>query len=70
MPFSSLEIIMGKAIPVMMIGLFDFALMLGLTNLFFGVPVRGSLLLLFILAIGYVIVELSKGMVISVMVKT
>jgi ABC-2 type transport system permease protein len=70
MPFSSLEIIIGKAIPVMIIGLFDFALMLGLTNLFFGVPVRGSLTLLFLLALGYVIVELSKGLVISVMVRT
>jgi ABC-2 type transport system permease protein len=70
MPFSSLEIILGKAIPVMVIGLFDFALMLGLTNVFFGVPVRGSLTLLFLLALGYVVVELSKGMVISVMVRT
>jgi ABC-2 type transport system permease protein len=70
MPFSSLEIIIGKAIPVMIIGLFDFALMLGLTHLFFGVPVRGSLTLLFLLALGYVIVELSKGMIISVMVRT
>jgi ABC-2 type transport system permease protein len=34
------------------------------------VPVRGSLTLLFLLAIGYVVVELSKGMVISVMVRT
>jgi ABC-2 type transport system permease protein len=70
MPFSSIEIIMGKAIPVMIIGLFDFALMLGLMHAFFGVPVRGSLLLLFILALGYVIVELSKGLVISVLAKT
>ena len=70
MPFSSLEIIIGKAIPVVIIGLFDFALMLSLTHLFFGVPVRGSLALLFLLAFGYVIVELSKGLVISVMVRT
>jgi ABC-2 type transport system permease protein len=32
----------------------------------FNVPVRGSLLLLFALAFGYVLVELSKGLVISV----
>lgn len=70
MPFSSIEIIVGKAIPVMIVGLFDFALMLSLTHVFFNVPVRGSLTLLFLLAIGYVVVELSKGMVISVMVRT
>jgi ABC-2 type transport system permease protein len=70
MPFSSLEIIIGKAIPVVIIGLLDFALMLSLTHLFFSVPVRGSLALLFLLALGYVIVELSKGLVISVVVRT
>jgi ABC-2 type transport system permease protein len=66
MPFSSLEIILGKALPVILIGVTDFALMLGLTHVFFDVPVRGSLALLFLLALGYVLVELSKGMVISV----
>jgi ABC-2 type transport system permease protein len=66
MPFSSLEIIVGKAIPVILIGMTDFALMLSLTHVFFDVPMRGSLLLLFVLALGYVMVELSKGMVISV----
>ncbi len=66
MPFSSFEIILGKAIPVILIGIADFALMLGLTNIFFDVPVRGSLILLFVLALGYVMVELSKGLVLSV----
>jgi ABC-2 type transport system permease protein len=66
MPFSSFEIIVGKAIPVILIGMTDFALMLGLTHVFFRVPVRGSLLLLFLLALGYVMVELSKGLVVSV----
>lgn len=70
MPFSSWEIMLGKAIPVMFIGLADFALMLGMVNLFFNVPVRGSLTLLFALAFGYVLVELSKGLVISVIART
>ncbi len=66
MPFSSLEIIIGKSIPVIIIGFTDFLLMLGMVNLAFGVPVRGSLPLLLIIAFGYILVELSKGMVISV----
>lgn len=70
MPFSSLEIILGKALPVLVIGLSDFALMLTMVNVFFGVPVRGSLALLFALAFGYVLVELSKGLVISVIART
>ena len=42
MPYTSLEIIIGKSIPVIIIGLVDFAMLLGMTHLFFGVPVRGS----------------------------
>ena len=70
MPFSSLELIMGKAIPVIIIGFADFVLMLSMVNLAFQVPVRGSLPLLLGLALMYLLVELSKGMVISVISKT
>ncbi|MFN2144960.1 MAG: ABC transporter permease [Anaerolineales bacterium] len=70
MPYSSLEIIIGKSIPVILIGMLDFILMLSMTHFVFGVPVRGSLVLLMILATGYLLVELGKGMVISVLSKT
>ncbi|MGW8143599.1 MAG: ABC transporter permease [Anaerolineales bacterium] len=70
MPFSSLEIIIGKSIPVIIIGYLDFLLMLGMVNLAFGVPIRGSLGLLLIIAFGYIFVELGKGMVISVFSKS
>lgn len=70
MPFSSLEIIIGKAIPVIIVGFVDFVLMLVMTHLVFGVPIRGSLALLLVLALGYLLVELGKGMVISVISRT
>ncbi len=70
MPFTSLEIMIGKAIPVIIVGFFDFILMLGMIHFAFDVPIRGSLPLLLVLALGYLLVELSKGMVISVMSKT
>jgi ABC-2 type transport system permease protein len=70
MPFSSLEIIVGKAIPVIIIGFLDFLLMLGVVHFGFGVPVRGSLALLLALAFGYILVELGKGMVVSVISRT
>jgi len=70
MPFSSMEIIVGKSIPVILVGFFDFVLMLSMVHVAFGVPVRGSLPLLLILALGYLLVELGKGMVISVMSRT
>ena len=70
MPFSSLEIIIGKAIPVIIVGFTDFILMLTMVHFAFKVPIRGSLGLLFLLAFGYLLVELSKGMAISVMSRT
>jgi ABC-2 type transport system permease protein len=70
MPFSSMEIIIGKSIPVIMVGFFDFVLMLGMVHFAFDVPIRGSLPLLLLLAFGYLLVELSKGMVISVVTRT
>lgn len=70
MPYTSLEIIIGKSIPVILVGLLDFSLMLGMVHFAFKVPVRGSLLLLFILALIYTIVELGKGMAISIFSKS
>lgn len=70
MPFSSLEIIIGKSIPVILISFSDFLLMLTLTHFAFDVPVRGSIILLLLLAFGYLLVELGKGLVISVVSRT
>jgi len=70
MPYSSLEIILGKAIPVVLVGFADFMLMLSMVHLAFGVPVRGSLGLLLLLASIYLLVELGKGLVVSVISRT
>jgi ABC-2 type transport system permease protein len=70
MPFSSLEIIIGKSIPVIIVGFTDFLLMLAMIHFAFDVPIRGSLLLLLVLAFGYLLVELGKGLVLSVISKT
>ena len=70
MPYSSLEIVIGKAIPVVLVAFTDFVLMLTMIHFGFDVPVRGSLALLLLLAFGYLLVELSKGLVISVVSRT
>jgi ABC-2 type transport system permease protein len=70
MPFSSMEIIVGKSIPVIIVGFTDFLLMLAMVHFAFDVPVRGSLPLLLVLAFGYLMVELGKGLVISVISRT
>ncbi|MBE9478348.1 MAG: ABC transporter permease [Chloroflexi bacterium] len=70
MPFSTLELVIGKSIPVVLVGFFDFILMLGITHWAFDVPIRGSFALLLALTFVYLLVELSKGLMISVMAKT
>ncbi|MDP2776254.1 MAG: ABC transporter permease, partial [Anaerolineales bacterium] len=70
MPFSSSEIIIGKSIPVVLVGFTDFLLMLGIIHFAFDVPIRGSFLLLIVLAFGYLLVELGKGLVLSVASRT
>lgn len=69
-PLSRLEIIIGKSIPTFLVGMVDFAAMLAIVHLAFAIPVRGSLPLLIMLASGYVLVELSKGLMISVFSRT
>jgi len=70
MPFRSIEIIIGKAIPAIIIAFVDFLLMLTMVHFAFGVPVRGSLALLLVIAFAYLFVELGKGLVISVISRT
>jgi ABC-2 type transport system permease protein len=70
MPFSTVEIIIGKAIPVILVSFSAFLIMLSMIHFAFSVPVRGSLGLLMVLALGYLVVELGKGMVISVISRT
>jgi ABC-2 type transport system permease protein len=70
MPFSSFEIIVGKSIPAVLISFLDIVTMIILVQVFFAIPMRGSMALLLILAIGYILVELGKGLVISVLSRT
>jgi ABC-2 type transport system permease protein len=64
-PIRTWELIIGKAIPAVVISYFDFLLMLGITIFIFGVPMKGSLPLLLILALFYIFVELGWGLLIS-----
>ncbi len=70
MPMRPLEIIIGKAIPAMFIGYANFMLVLGIMNIAFGIPVRGSLLLLLVLALGYLFVEIGRGFFVALISRT
>ncbi|MBN1562531.1 MAG: ABC-2 transporter permease [Anaerolineae bacterium] len=70
MPQRPIEIIIGKAIPALLVGYANFILVLVEMNVVFDIPVRGSLLLLLVLAIGYLFVELGRGFMVAMIART
>jgi ABC-2 type transport system permease protein len=69
-PVTSLELIVGKLIPYIVIGFYDFIIILGLSYIMFGVAIKGSLLLLILLGSVFLIGALAMGMLISAVAKS
>ncbi len=69
-PLKKAELVIGKSIPAVVVAYANFILMLGLTVFVFKVPMRGSLPLLLGLAFFYILVELQRGLLISVLSRT
>jgi len=69
-PLSSFELTLGKVIPYIGIGLIQTALILLMGKVIFSVPVRGSLLELYVAALLYIFASLALGIFISTFVKT
>lgn len=70
MPLRSVEVILGKALAPMIVGYALFLTMLGLTVFAFGVPFRGSLPLLLVVAVLYLLAEMGKGVLMSMVSTT
>jgi ABC-2 type transport system permease protein len=64
------ELILGKLLPYFVIALLDVAIIVVVGYYVFQVPLRGSLILLFVMAIIFLIGALLLGMMISVIAKT
>ena len=62
--------ILGKVIPFLVIGLIDLAFGLTLAWLVYGLPIKGSLLLLFVYTVIYLISVMGFGLFISTLVQT
>lgn len=69
-PVTSLELIIGKLIPYVLIGFYDFIIILILSYLLFGVSIKGSILLLILLGSVFLIGALAMGMLISAVSRT
>ena len=64
-PLKPAELIAGKLIPFAIVGLVDVALVTTVAILWFGVPFRGSLLLLFLATVLYILCCLGIGLLVS-----
>jgi len=69
-PIRSGELILGKLIPYVGIGLFSFTLVLLAGTAWFRVPVQGSLTLLFLLSLLFLVTTLAIGLLISTLAQT
>lgn len=67
-PLQPWQLVIGKLVPFVVIGLLDTLLIIGLSRLVFGVPLRGSLLLLMFLTLLYLLNTLGLGLLVSTMV--
>ncbi len=68
-PVTSFELIMGKLIPYIIIGIYDFVIVMILSRLVFGVLVAGSFLELSLLGLIFLIGALFMGMLVSTIAK-
>jgi ABC-2 type transport system permease protein len=69
-PIRSVEMILGKALPVLLLAYLNFVLMLLLVVFVFKVPMRGSWSLLLGIALFYLLIEMVWGLMISAVSKT
>ncbi|MBN2032233.1 MAG: ABC transporter permease [Deltaproteobacteria bacterium] len=69
-PISSMELLLGKLLPYVVVGLLDLALVVGAGVVIFGVPFRGSYLHLLLISLVFLIGTLSWGLFVSVISKS
>lgn len=69
-PLPPIYIVLAKLVPYFAISLFNLATMLALSRFLLGIPVAGSMAWLLLLAVVYIIVSLSLGLLISTCVGT
>jgi ABC-2 type transport system permease protein len=70
MPVARWELVVGKLVPYAVIGVFDLMLSIGIGYSVFGVPLRGSLILLIALSLLFLLGALSLGMLISIIARS
>jgi ABC-2 type transport system permease protein len=69
-PVRPMELVVGKVLPFVLIGLIQVSVVLSLGVLIFQVPIRGALLDVYLAALTYIVAALSLGVLLSTLAKT
>jgi len=69
-PVSTTQLMVGKVVPYVAIGLVQLALIVGVGQLLFSVPIRGTMLELYVAAVFFIAANLALGLFISTVAKT
>ncbi|AHG93020.1 ABC-2 type transporter (plasmid) [Gemmatirosa kalamazoonensis] len=69
-PITPTELIIGKTIPVLGVGVLHLLIAIGIALFHFGVPLRGSFAALFLATVLYVLAGLALGLLISTVSRT
>lgn len=69
-PVSKTDIMLGKMLPFVVVGYVQMACILILGRVLFHIPIRGSVTLLFVISLGFIVANLGIGLLVSTLVKT
>jgi ABC-2 type transport system permease protein len=69
-PISKTDIMLGKVLPFVLVGYVQMACILILGRVLFNIPIRGSVTLLFVISLGFIVANLGIGLLVSTIVKT
>jgi len=69
-PISKTDIMLGKLLPFVAVAYLQMTSVLILGKILFHVPIRGSVTLLYLLSLGFIVANLGVGLLVSTLVKT
>ena len=69
-PIGKTSLMLGKLIPFVMVGYVQMTVVLALGKLFFGIPIEGSLTLLYAMALVFIVASLGVGLLISTVARS
>jgi ABC-2 type transport system permease protein len=69
-PLDKTSLMLGKILPFVLVGYVQMTVVLVLGKLLFDIPIRGSLVLLYVITLGFIVANLGVGLLISTLVGT